>query len=46
MPIFLAIAGRDPEDAEKAMLRHIDNIIRDVEHYCGGANPHTDPALR
>jgi DNA-binding GntR family transcriptional regulator len=46
MPIYLAIAGRDPGDAEKAMLRHIDNIVRDVEHYCRGANSQADPALR
>lgn len=33
MPIYEAIAGRDPVAAEKAMLQHIDNIVRDVEHY-------------
>jgi len=34
MPIYNAIAARDPDAAEKAMLQHIDNIVRDVEHYC------------
>jgi len=34
MPIYEAIAGRNPEAAERAMLAHIDNIIEDVEHYC------------
>lgn len=38
MPIYEAIAGRDPEAAEKAMLRHIDNIVRDVEHYSDEEN--------
>ncbi|MCF7935318.1 MAG: FCD domain-containing protein [Synergistales bacterium] len=34
MPVYEAVAGRDPDAAERAMLRHIDNIVRDVEHYC------------
>ncbi len=38
MPIYEAIAGRDPEAAEKAMLKHIDNIVRDVEHYAREEN--------
>ncbi len=34
MPIYEAIARRNPEAAERAMLVHINNIIEDVEHYC------------
>lgn len=46
MPIYQAIAGRDPDKAEKAMLKHIDNIVRDVEHYCREDNCLNSPASR
>ncbi|MCF7935169.1 MAG: FCD domain-containing protein [Synergistales bacterium] len=32
-PILQAIIQRNPEGAEQAMLRHIDNLASDVEHH-------------
>jgi len=42
LPIYEAIATRDPAAAEKAMLDHIDNIIKDVEHYYQGGTEQTE----
>jgi len=35
--IYEAIAARDPERAEKAMVCHMENLIRDVRMYWGSA---------
>ena len=33
-PIVDAIAARDPEAAERAMLGHVDHLAEDVIHFC------------
>lgn len=36
--ILTAISQKNPDEAEKAMIKHIDNLIRDVNKYWGKAN--------
>lgn len=40
--ILEAIAKRDPDKAERAMVRHIENLIQDVNRYWEIAESHSD----